>query len=78
MRELSMTEPVTLFWRDDLERMQIRPESRYFEKAEDAIRWAFETLTGDQRWSAYLRCESDHLQIQREQLEEHYRRISTR
>lgn len=78
MREFSLTEPVTVFWRNDLERLQYRPESHYFERAEDAIRWMFEVLTGDQRWSAYMRLESEHEQVPASSLEEQYRRITSR
>lgn len=78
MREFSPTELVTVFWRDDLERLQYRPESRYFEKAADAILWIFEVLTGDQRWSAYMRFESDHEQAPASSLEEHYRGMTSK
>lgn len=75
MREFTPTESVMLFWRDDPERLQYHPDSCYFEKAEDAIRWAFEKLNGGQRWSAYIRFESDHEKVQISELEEHYRRL---
>ncbi|MDH7799779.1 hypothetical protein QBC99_005889 [Beijerinckia sp. GAS462] len=73
MQSFSLTEPATIFWRDNLEEMKIRPESRYFPQVQDAIIWAFETLSTDQRWSAKLRLEKDQRELPLTETEEIYK-----
>lgn len=75
MRELSLTEPVTLFWRKDIEELKFHPESRYFAQASEAIVWAFETLSSNQRWSALLRFEKDHEEARLTELESTYQSL---
>jgi|CXWL01.1.fsa_nt_gi hypothetical protein len=77
MREHSLTEAVTLFWRKDMEELKFRPEDRYFEHAQDAIVWAFEALSKDQRWSAYLLYQKDHEKVRISDLEATYRSIKS-
>jgi hypothetical protein len=77
MREFSLTEPATLFWRKDMEELKFHPEDRYFEHAGDTIVWAFETLSKDQRRLAYLRFEKDHEKVQIPEVEATYRSLKS-
>lgn len=76
MRKFSLEEPATLFWRD-MEKLEYRPDYRYFSRLQEAIVWAFEDLSADHRWSAYVRLESDHAQIGIPDLEQIYQSIKS-
>ena len=78
MRGFSLTEPVTIFWYSGLEGMKTRPESRYFEHAQDAVIWAFETLSTDQRWSGSLRLENDHDRVRLSDTESVYQTLKSK
>ena len=75
MRKFSLDEAATLFWRKDMEKLKYRPESRHFSRAQDAIVWAFEKLSGHQRWSAFLRFDVDHAEARIPELKPTYQSI---
>ena len=53
----------------DTELRSIRPEPRYFERLEDAVRYAIETLSNDEKRSAYIRLEKDHRTLRLAEIE---------
>ena len=70
-----LSQPATLFLGLDTELRSIRPEPKYFERLEDAVRYAIETLSSDERHGAYIRLAKDHRTLRRAEIEALYKTL---
>jgi len=64
-----LSEPATLLLGLDMELRSIGPEPKYFARLEDAVRYAIETLSNDEKRSAYIRLEKDHRTLRLAEIE---------
>ena len=70
-----LSRPATLFLGLDTELRSIRPEPKYFERLEDAVRYAIETPSSDERHGAYIRLAKDHRTLRRAEIEALYKTL---
>ena len=64
-----LSEPATLLLGLDMELRSIRPEPKYFARLEDAVRYAIESLSNDEKRGAYIRLEKDHRTLRLAEIE---------
>jgi hypothetical protein len=67
-----MSQPATLFRGVDMESLAIRRDTRYFDRLENAIRFAVDEMPREQRYGAYIRSETDHRLFKWEEIESLY------
>ncbi len=60
MADYVMSQAATLFFGPDTEKWSIRPDSHFFDRLDNAVRFAFEKLTPDQKNGARIQLEANH------------------